>query len=212
MFKPKIRDIGYFGLLTYLHLCSNLQPEVHAHANIKSAYPSVDRNLTLQFRYIFNPWMVVKAMIYSLLVMIGIWYCRHLQSTEQQKSKEINWVLKATQLLTAADVKNNWISRNKKNSELELSPFSWNIFSLFALPWILTFMGSGFINYLRLYMVIQHFCISNWRTIQLYGQLQWLFWYRLLSMAMIPCWSTIFGGGVSNLPENFINLETHLLD
>jgi len=63
----------------------------------------------------------------------------------------------------------------------------------------------------------QHFCISNWRAIQLYGELRLLFLHRLLAVALIPFWSQIVGGGVSleeasNLPGNYINIETHLLD
>nr|XP_017004304.2 uncharacterized protein LOC108062230 [Drosophila takahashii] len=217
MFKAKIRDIGYFVLLTSLHLCSDLQPVVEAHANIKTVYPSVDRNLTLQLGYIYNHWMFVKALMYSLLVMIGLWYIRHLQSTERQESEEKKGILKVSEPKTAAEVKNNWIARNKQDSATRLAPFSWNKFSLFALPWILTFVASGLINYIRLYMVIQHFCISNWRATQLYGQLQVLFWRRLLAVASVPYWPQIIGGGVSleetsNLPGNVINIETHLLD
>ncbi|XP_016933643.3 uncharacterized protein [Drosophila suzukii] len=215
MFKAKIRDIGYFVLLTSLHLCSDLQPVVEAHANIKTVYPSVDRNLTLQVGYIYNHWMFVNAIMYSLLIMIGLWYIRHLQHTEGQELEEKKGILKEPK--TAVEVKNNWISRNKKDSTTELGPFSWKMFFLFALPWILTFVAGGLINYMRLHKVIQHFCISNWRAIQLYVELRLLFLHRLLAVALIPYWSQIVGGGVSleeasNLPGNYINIETHLLD
>ncbi|XP_016965120.1 uncharacterized protein LOC108034690 [Drosophila biarmipes] len=215
MFKAKMRDVGYFVLLTTLHLCSDLQPVVEAHANIKTVYPSVDRNLTLQLGYNYNHWMFVNAMMYSLLVMLGLWYTRHLQSTERQETEERKGILKEPK--TAAEVKNNWLNRNKSGSPTELGPFSWNKFILFALPWILTFVAGGFINYMRLYKITQHFCISNWRAIQLYGELRLLFLHRLLAVALIPHWSQIVGGGVSleeasQLPGNYINIETHLLD
>ncbi|XP_017043535.1 uncharacterized protein LOC108089698 [Drosophila ficusphila] len=215
MFKVKFRDIGFFVLLTSLHICSDLQPVLEAHANIKSLYPTVDRNLTLQLGYNYNHWMLVKAVMYSLLVLIGLWYSRHLQFTEAQELEERKGILKNPP--TAEEVKKNWLNRNNPNSETELGLFPWKNFILFALPWILTFVASGLINYLRFYMVIQHFCISNWRAIQLYGQLQLLFFHRLLSVALIPYWSQVFGGGVSlekasNIPGNFISVETHLLD
>ncbi|XP_039486788.1 uncharacterized protein LOC120448699 [Drosophila santomea] len=211
MFNPKLQDIGYFVLLTSLHLGSNLQPVMEANANLKSVYPSVDRNLTLQLGYKYNHWMLVKAIMYSLLTMIGVWYCRHLQFIKTGVSVERKGILKIK--ATAAEkVKNNWISKQTKEG-----PFPGNVLLLFSLPWILTFVASGLINYIRFYMVIQHFCISNWRAIQLYGELQWLFWHRSASVAIKPYWSQIFNGGVSlekasHLPGNFISIETHLLD
>ncbi|EDV51306.1 uncharacterized protein LOC6546187 [Drosophila erecta] len=211
MFNPKIRDIGYFVLLTSLHLGSNLQPVIEAYANLKSVYPSVDRNLTLQLGYKYNHWMLFKAIMYSLLTMIGVWYCRHLQSMKSVVSVDGKGILK-TKATAAEQVKNNWIS--KQNSSI---PFPGNIFLIFALPWILTSVASGLINYIRFYMVIRHFCISNWRAIQLYGELQGLFWHRFASVALIPYWSQIIHGGVSlekasHLSGNFISIETHLLD
>ncbi|XP_016988966.1 uncharacterized protein LOC108051386 [Drosophila rhopaloa] len=211
MFKAKYRDIGFFVLLTSMHVCSVLQPVVEAQANFKSAYPSVDRNLILQLGYIYNHWMLVKAMMYSLLVMIGLWYSRHLQSKEPQESEEKRDILKLPEPLTANEVKKGWLNRNTQNSGTELGPFPVKNFLLFALPWLLTFLASGLINYLRLYMVIQHFCISNWKAIQLYGELQVLFLHRLLAVPLIPYWSKITGGAF-NLPGNFISFETHLLD
>nr|NP_729611.1 uncharacterized protein Dmel_CG32061 [Drosophila melanogaster]AAF50156.2 uncharacterized protein Dmel_CG32061 [Drosophila melanogaster]AAY55466.1 IP08601p [Drosophila melanogaster]AOQ09446.1 CG32061-RA [synthetic construct] len=214
MFIPKIRDIGYFALLTSLHLGSNLQPVIEANANLKTVYPSVNRNLTLQLGYKYNHWMLVKAIMYSLLSMIGVWYSRHLQSGKSEVSMEKKGILKTT--TTAAEqVKNNWIK--KQNSALKNGTLPRNIFLLFALPWILTFVASGLINYIRFYMVIQHFCISNWRAIQLYGELQGLFWHRSTSVTLIPYWSQIIGGGVSlekasHLSGNCISIETHLLD
>ncbi|EDX09969.1 uncharacterized protein LOC27206290 [Drosophila simulans] len=215
MFIPKIQDIGYFALLTSLHLGSNLQPVIEANANLKTVYPSVDRNLTLQLGYKYNHWMLVKAIMYSLLSMIGVWYCRHLQSGKSEVSMERKGILKTTAATAAEQVKNNWIK--KQNSALKNGPFPRNIFLLFALPWILTFVASGLINYIQFYMVIQHFCISNWRAIQLYAELQGLFWHRSTSVALIPYWSQIIGGGVSlekasHLSGNRISIETHLLD
>ncbi|XP_043649438.1 uncharacterized protein LOC122617587 [Drosophila teissieri] len=214
MFNPKIQDIGYFVLLTSLHLGSNLQPVIEANANLKSVYPSVDRNLTLQLGYKYNHWMLVKAVMYSLLTLIGVWYCRHLRGIKSGVSLEIKGILK-TKATAAEQVKNNWIS--KQDSKTNEGPFPGNVLLLFALPWILTFVTSGLINYIRFYMVIQHFCISNWRAIQLYGELQGLFWHRSALVALIPYWSQIISGGVSlekgsQLPGNFISIETHLLD
>ncbi|XP_052846360.1 uncharacterized protein LOC128258654 [Drosophila gunungcola] len=192
MIKAKFWDIGFFVLLTWMHVCSVLQPVIEAHANFKSVYPSVDRNLMLQLSYTYNPWILVKAMMYSLLA-----------------SEEKRDIPKAPEPKTANEVKKVWLSRNTQSSETELGPFPVKNFLLFAMPWLLTFVASGLINYLRFYMVIQHFCISNWRAIQLYGELQVLFLHRFLAVAWLQITG---GGGASSLPRNFINFETHLLD
>ncbi|KAI8040274.1 hypothetical protein M5D96_006214 [Drosophila gunungcola] len=209
MIKAKFWDIGFFVLLTWMHVCSVLQPVIEAHANFKSVYPSVDRNLMLQLSYTYNPWILVKAMMYSLLVMIGLWYSRQLQTNVGQASEEKRDIPKAPEPKTANEVKKVWLSRNTQSSETELGPFPVKNFLLFAMPWLLTFVASGLINYLRFYMVIQHFCISNWRAIQLYGELQVLFLHRFLAVAWLQITG---GGGASSLPRNFINFETHLLD
>ncbi|EDV40618.1 uncharacterized protein Dana_GF10594 [Drosophila ananassae] len=211
MFKIKLRDFGSFVALTALHVCSVLQPVVEAQANVKTIYPVVDRNLLLQVGYQYNHWMLGKSMMYSLLVLIGLWYSRHLQQARKLETEERRGILKDSQQLTAEEVKAEWLSRQRQDA------FPMSKFLCFATPWLLTFVGSGLINYVRLYLVIQHFCVSNWRAIQLYGELHVLFLRRLLAVALIPYWSQFAGGdsleeAAASLPANYISYETHLLD
>ncbi|KAH8379612.1 hypothetical protein KR009_006039 [Drosophila setifemur] len=212
MFKFKFSDFGLFVLLTSMHVCSVLQPVVEAQANIKTVYPTVDRSLLLQLGYKYNHWMLAKSMMYSLLVVIGLGYCRHLQQLGKREAEERRGILKDANLSTADDVKRAWLAAGRVSFAFPRSKFL-----LFALPWALTFVASGVINYIRLNLIVHHFCVSNWRTVQLYGELQYLFLRRLLAVALIPYWTQIIGGANSlkeapALPANFISFETHLLD
>ncbi|KAH8380881.1 hypothetical protein KR200_007578 [Drosophila serrata] len=203
MFKIKLYDVGIFVLLTSMHVCMVLQPVIEANVNMKASYPAVDRSLWLQVSYKYNHWMLVKSVMYSMLAVVGLWYSRHLQRPAEPCSAE--------------EVKNRWLSRNQMASRgMDSFKFPIRTFMWFAIPWTLTCFCSGLINYIRLYLVIQHFCFTNWQIIQLYAELQVLFWRRLLAMAVIPYWSQITGDGgsleKSNFHENFITYETNLLD
>ncbi|KAH8314684.1 hypothetical protein KR074_009896 [Drosophila pseudoananassae] len=211
MLKIKPRDFGSFVALTALHVCSVLQPVVEAQASVKTVYPVVDRNLLLQVGYQYSHWMLVKSMMYSLLVLIGLWYSRHLQQAKSLETEERRGILKDAQQLTADDVKEQWLSRKQQDA------FPTSKFLCFATPWLFSFLGSGLINYVRLYLVIQHFCVSNWRAMQIYGELQVLFLRRLLAATLTPYWSHFVGGSspeeaATSLPANYISYETHLLD
>ncbi|KAH8296666.1 hypothetical protein KR054_009655 [Drosophila jambulina] len=205
MFKIKLYDVGILVLLTSMHVCMVLQPVIEANVNMKASYPAVDRSLWLQVSYKYNHWMLVKSIMYSMLAVAGLWYSRHLQGSEELVG-------------SAEEVKNGWLSRNHMAStEGKSVSFPTTTFMWFAIPWILTCFCSGLINYIRLYLVIQHFCFTNWQIIQLYAELQVLFWRRLLAMAVIPYWKLITGDGgssekLSNFHENFITYETNLLN
>ncbi|KAH8342443.1 hypothetical protein KR059_007941 [Drosophila kikkawai] len=201
MLKIKLYDVGIFVLLTSMHVCMVLQPVIEANVNMKATYPAVDRSLWLQVSYNYNHWMLVKSMMYSMLAIVGLWYSRHLQGSEEQESAE--------------EVKNRWLSRNQMASAGgESISFPIRTFMWFAFPWTLTCFCNGLINYIRLYLVIQHFCFTNWQIIQLYAELQVLFWRRLLTMSVIPYWMQITGDfeKSSKIRENFITYETNLLD
>ncbi|KAH8234802.1 hypothetical protein KR032_003349 [Drosophila birchii] len=204
MFKIKLYDAGIFALLTSMHVCMVLQPVIEANVNMKTSYPSVDRSLWLQVSYKYNHWMLVKSIMYSMLAVVGLWYSRHLQGSEELSSAE--------------EVKHRWLSRNQlATGGSETIKFPIRTFMWFAIPWTLTCFCSGLINYIRLYLVIQHFCFTNWQIIQLYAELQVLFWRRLLAMVVTPFWSQIAGvdGSLeksSNFHANFITYETNLLD
>lgn len=199
MFKIKFYDVGIFMLLTSMHVCSVLQPVIEANVNMKSSYPAVDRSLWLQLSYNYNNWLLVKSMMYSLLAVIGLWYSRHQQGAEELGSAE--------------EVKNRWLSRKDLGSSGESADFPIRTFMWFALPWTVTCALSGLINFIRLYLVIQHFCFTNWEIVKVYGELQFLFLRRLLAMAVVPYWTKITGSGsLENLPGNFITYETNLLN
>ncbi|KAH8305263.1 hypothetical protein KR018_008028 [Drosophila ironensis] len=215
MFKVKIHDFITFVVLTTMHVCAVLQPVVQAQANIKTIYPTVDRSLLLQIGYNYNHWMLVKSLMYSLLAMIGLWYSRHMHQLAQQDIVISRGILRDDNSVTAEEVKKEWLARNQKARDAV--PFPMRQCLIFAAPWLLTFVGSGLINYIRLYLVIQHFCVSSFEAMLLHLELQELFVRRMLAVALLPYWSQIVGGYgpeelEASLPASIISYETHLLE
>ncbi|BFF97205.1 uncharacterized protein DMAD_05671 [Drosophila madeirensis] len=235
----KFRDIIYFVVLTGLHVCAVIQPTVEAHAKLNWSSVNVDRSLRLNVGYQYRPMMLARAMMYSLLTLFGVWYGRHRDAVrraerrqellEERARRTSNLGRNSSHWITAQQVMNDWVRRHKEASitdlqadeaaldtELEQSEgsfFPWRKFLLFALPWTLTFVVTGMLNYGRLYLVIQHFCLTHWQSVSLYLHIQWLFLRRLIGASLATYWRQFHGAveDPSIKQSNFISFETHLL-
>ncbi|XP_026850090.1 uncharacterized protein LOC6601368 [Drosophila persimilis] len=221
-----------------LHVCAVIQPTVEAHAKINWNSLNVDRSLCLNVSYQYRTLMLARALLYSLLAMIGLWYGRHRDSVERaeyrqalldERVRSTNMRMKSSsQLVTAHEVIAEWVRRQKATKEeLEMdeatldaeldqtegSYFPWRTFFYFALPWTLTFVVSGVLNYGRLYFVIQHFCLTYWQTVSLYVNIQMLFLRHMTAALVDACWRQFFGSvdDPSIRTINHITFETHLL-
>ncbi|XP_022218578.1 uncharacterized protein LOC111071498 [Drosophila obscura] len=235
----KFRDIVYFVILTGLRVCAEIQPTVEAHAKLNWNNLTVDRSLRLNVGYLYQPSMLLRAMMYSLLTLIGLWYGRQRDAVRRAKRRQELAEHRArsksiisspsSQWITAQQVMNEWVRRRKEASiteiqvdaaaldmELEQSEgsyFPWMSFLLFALPWTWTFVVTGMVNYGRLHLVLQHFCLTYWQTVMLYLNIQMMFLRRIIEASLASYWQQ-FHGTVED-PSikhiNYISFETHLL-
>ncbi|XP_002133260.2 uncharacterized protein [Drosophila pseudoobscura] len=229
----KLRDIIYFVLLTGIHVCAVIQPTVEVNAKLNWSSSNVDRSLRLNVGYQYKPLMLTRSMMYSLLTMIGLWHGRHRDAVKRAEKRQDEIERRArrgsilirsysSQLERARQLMNEWVRRQKEASLSDLqedeaaldaelnqsegSYFPWWKFLLIALPWTLTFVVAGMLNYGRLYLVIQNFSLTHWQTVMLYAKIQMLFLHRMIEVSLASYWRQF-----PVTVDNYISLETHLL-
>ncbi|EDW33487.1 GL15461 [Drosophila persimilis] len=192
-----------------LHVCAVIQPTVEAHAKINWNSLNVDRSLCLNVSYQYRTLMLARALLYSLLAMIGLWYGRHRDSVERAEYRQALLDERATK----EELEMDEATLDAELDQTEGSYFPWRTFFYFALPWTLTFVVSGVLNYGRLYFVIQHFCLTYWQTVSLYVNIQMLFLRHMTAALVDACWRQFFGSvdDPSIRTINHITFETHLL-
>ncbi|XP_030373096.1 uncharacterized protein LOC115623057 [Scaptodrosophila lebanonensis] len=213
---PKFLYCLLFLALTTLHICAHLHPVVEANATIKSNYPEVDRSMKLKIGYEYQNSMLIQALFHSALVLVGVWRCRrHTVNTEEQLLQLVASrpnILKTsfTDLTPALKLKQLgvWLWYEKRR----LLPLQ-NYFSWFHLPWLITAAVCNVLNYMRLNLVMQHFCATQLEVLVLYIRMQLLFLGHVAAAALQPYWTHMADvvQGLSTAHVSYISYDTGLL-